>query len=41
VGESGKVVGIDHVDKLVKWSEENVRKSNGNLLDSGRLFLTG
>ena len=42
VGETGKVVGIDHIDELIKWSQENVRKDNPTLLDSGRIkFVVG
>ncbi len=41
VGENGLAVGIDHVDELVKWSEENVRKGHGELLDKGRLKFVG
>ncbi len=41
VGEKGLAVGIDHVDELVKWSKDNVRKSHGELLDSGRIKFVG
>lgn len=42
VGESGKVVGIDHIDELINWSKDNVRKDNAALLDSGRIkFVVG
>jgi len=42
VGETGKVVGIDHIDELINWSKENVRKDNAALLDSGRIkFVVG
>lgn len=42
VGETGKVVGIDHIDELIKWSQENVRKDDPSLLDSGRIkFVVG
>ena len=34
VGESGKVVGIEHVPELVDWSAENLRKDGlGKCLD--------
>ena len=33
IGKSGLVVGIDHIDELVRQSEANIRKSNGYLLD--------
>ena len=39
VGEKGKVVGIDHIDELVNWAKDNVRKDNAPLLDSGRIKL--
>ena len=39
VGPSGKVVGIDHIQQLVDWSESNIRKNHGDLIDSGRLKL--
>ena len=42
VGETGKVVGIDHIDELIQWSQENVRKDNSSLLDTGRIkFVVG
>ena len=42
VGETGKVVGIDHIDELINWSKDNVRKDNAALLDSGRIkFVVG
>ena len=35
-------MGIDHIDELIKWSQENVRKDNPALLDSGRIkFVVG
>jgi protein-L-isoaspartate(D-aspartate) O-methyltransferase len=39
VGESGKVIGIDHIKQLVEWSELNVKKNNSELLTSGRVKL--
>lgn len=39
VGQRGKVVGIDHVQELVDWSEANVRGDHPELLDSGRIQL--
>ncbi|KAJ1678776.1 Protein-L-isoaspartate(D-aspartate) O-methyltransferase [Spiromyces aspiralis] len=42
VGETGKVVGIDHMDGLVKLSIENTKKHHADLLASGRVkFVTG
>ena len=35
-------MGIDHIDELINWSKENVRKDNAALLDSGRIkFIVG
>lgn len=40
VGPTGKVVGIDHYDGLVKMSVENIRRDGkGSLLDSGSILL--
>ena len=39
VGPTGKVVGIDHIQNLVDWSENNLRKNHGNLIDSGQIKL--
>ena len=39
VGETGRVIGIDHVPELVEKSRCNIRKGNSGLLDSGRLTL--
>jgi len=39
VGPSGKVVGIDHVQQLVDFSEANIRKNHSSLLDSGNIKL--
>ena len=42
VGESGKVVGIDHVDDLIKWATDNVNRDHPELLKSGRIkFVVG
>lgn len=42
VGETGKVVGIEHIKQLVDLSKENVKKNHGDLLTSGRiLFVEG
>ncbi|KAF8348500.1 protein-L-isoaspartate O-methyltransferase [Amanita rubescens] len=38
VGETGKVVGIEHVPELVEWSKENLRKDGlGNALDAKQI----
>lgn len=39
VGPSGRVVGIDHVQQLVDFSEENIRKNHDSLIDSGNIKL--
>ncbi|XP_070576568.1 protein-L-isoaspartate(D-aspartate) O-methyltransferase-like isoform X2 [Ptychodera flava] len=39
VGAEGRVVGIDHIKELVDGSIQNVRNTNKELLDSGRLTL--
>ncbi|XP_013401870.1 protein-L-isoaspartate(D-aspartate) O-methyltransferase isoform X2 [Lingula anatina] len=41
VGEEGHVVGIDHIDELVKDSITNIRKNpaHGAMLDSGRIKM--
>jgi len=42
VGESGKVVGIDHVDELIEWSTDNLNKDKPELLQTGRVkFIVG
>ena len=38
-GSNAKVIGIDHIQELVDWSEKNIRKNNSNLIDLGRLKL--
>ncbi|KAK2461149.1 hypothetical protein APHAL10511_006676 [Amanita phalloides] len=38
VGETGKVVGIEHVPELVEWSRENLRKDGlGKALDAKQI----
>lgn len=39
VGESGKAVGIDHIENLVNMSIENVKKDQPGLIESGRIKL--
>lgn len=40
VGDTGKVVGIDHIDELVEWSRSNVRRDGKQaLVDNGQLEL--
>jgi protein-L-isoaspartate(D-aspartate) O-methyltransferase len=39
-GTSGKVVGIEHIPELVKFSVENLRKDGlGPALDDGRIVV--
>ena len=38
-GSNAKVIGIDHIQELVDWSEKNIRKNNSTLIDSGRIKL--
>lgn len=39
VGPSGSVLGIDIIPELVAWSQENTKKNNPSLLESGRVKL--
>lgn len=39
VGETGKVVGVEHIKELVDLSIKNVKKHHENLLSSGRVKL--
>jgi len=41
VGDTGKVVGIEHIEELVKWSIDNVRRVPGlaSRLDDGRIKI--
>ena len=41
VGESGRVVGIDHIPELVEFSRKNVLSDKPELLNTGRLKLIG
>jgi len=42
LGPEGMAVGVEHIEELVKLSNENVRKHHANLLDSGRIqFVVG
>jgi protein-L-isoaspartate(D-aspartate) O-methyltransferase len=41
VGETGKVVGIDHIDGLVDMSIKNIKSDKPELLSSGRVKLVG
>jgi len=39
VGNSGKVIGIDHIPELVEKSKQNIKRGNADLLESGRVLL--
>ena len=39
VGNSGKVIGIDHIPELVEKSRQNMKQGNADLLESGRVLL--
>lgn len=39
VGNSGKVIGIDHIPELVEKSRQNIKRGNVDLLESGRVLL--
>lgn len=41
VGESGKAVGIDHIQELVDYSHSNVASDKPELLESGQIKLVG
>nr|CAD7260883.1 unnamed protein product [Timema shepardi] len=39
VGETGRAIGIDHIQELVEFSRANVMKDHPHLLESGRVKL--
>ena len=39
LGETGQVIGIDHIQQLVDWSQSNVQKNHADLLTSQRVKL--
>jgi len=39
-GGGGKAFGIDHIDSLVEWSIDNVKKDNPSLISEGHLMLS-
>lgn len=41
VGPTGKVVGIEHIEDLVRTSVKNVQADDPELLTSGRIKLVG
>ena len=41
VGETGIAVGIDHINELIKFSQENIQKDSPELLSSNTVKLVG
>lgn len=41
VGTTGKVVGIEHIEELLRISVKNVQADDPELLTSGRIRLVG
>lgn len=41
IGATGKVVGIEHIEELVRASVKNVQADDPELLTSGRIKLVG
>lgn len=41
VGETGRAVGIDHINELIKFSQENIERDSPELLSSGTVKLVG
>lgn len=41
LGETGTVVGIEHIPELVTLATKNIRNDNPQLLDSQRIKLIG
>ncbi|KAG7154787.1 L-isoaspartate(D-aspartate) O-methyltransferase-like [Homarus americanus] len=39
VGETGRAVGIDHINELIKFSQDNIQKDSPELLTSGVVKL--
>jgi len=39
VGETGRAVGIDHIDELVAWAVSNIQSDHPDLLASGRVKI--
>lgn len=39
MGETGKVVGIDHISNLVKMSKRNISKQHQDWLETGQVAL--
>lgn len=41
VGETGRVVGIEHIPELVTLAQKNIESDNKSLLTSERIKLVG
>lgn len=41
VGETGKVIGIEHIPELVKLATKNINQDNNMFLKSERIKLIG
>lgn len=41
VGETGTVIGIDHIPSLVSMATANIKKDHPELLESERIKLVG
>lgn len=39
VGENGRAVGIDHIEELVNWANDNVKSDQPHLLQTGRVKI--
>ena len=39
INDSGKVIGIEHIDELYKKSIENIKKHHSNLIDNKNIIL--
>jgi protein-L-isoaspartate(D-aspartate) O-methyltransferase len=39
VGESGKAVGIDNIEELVSWANDNIKSDQPQLIESGRVKI--
>ena len=41
VGQTGRVIGVEHIPELVEQSKKNIAKGNSNLLKSKRIQIFG
>ncbi|KAJ5072154.1 protein-l-isoaspartate(d-aspartate) o-methyltransferase [Anaeramoeba ignava] len=35
IGDAGKIIGIEHIEKLANWSIENIKKDSPDLIEKG------